>query len=883
MQVTFKEKLKKLSSNVLLLNLMVLLLFSCYGLWKFQNALFEKGYTIARSGDGLNTITGIAAYRWRSARFPGYYELTFWEKVKANLITSPTFLIKFGLRGDVRTAAGEMGKIYGGAVRADKYWAAKVWFLNHFFSPDNVYDMIGLIGFVLIGFAGFLLARELGVSPFYAIFAGILLVNIDNFHRRAFGHVIGLGAFYIPVFLTWACVKTGKTPSINNMFLFGIFAVLNIAASPYYGYFGLFFSSVLFISFFTGYGIKNHELVSFKKTFYSFVWKTAVAAAVFSVFIFLVYPTIATSYLTAILSNFLPVEPKEMVFFTEHSHGYRIFTYYSTTNFIALFKPGISWIASVLPDIFSFEPRTYRAENFRIGFLPVAFISFSFLFFFIIRFFPSLKPSWKGLSNEALFIFALFIPTVIFISLFGLSPDSYSFSLVPLTFKIAPFLRNGERAFLYVDIAVITLFVFSLDRFFKWALERKNYALKICMISLLFLFSFTALVDVSGGAIDAYTFRNGDIKNGFVYRIQQDTSPAGRYLWNKLSSYYNGHNIDKKFMRAFNDFLQKDDEFNLFFKDSEDIPEEASKIMNMDTSEKIYRLYELNRLLLEYCYPLSLKKRLRVLTPLNAYSLPDTEIYRTLRDRPDGYLIELPYWHTTNWFYYKYLYNRLFHNKPLINRRLRTDECEEFARKVNKPTEGVLKELMSAGIRYIAADHRQHRLHSFEYDLSYLDESPMLSKIAKQDGTSIYQFDIDETFNTKRFFEDIIMGGKDYSELFLPDFSTLQGSQSENFRWCGNTGDVIIASHMEEETLELIVETDIFSKPGSSLKIKSHQFTETIFFEEEVMLFRQKVTLPPKSNIRISFSSNAVPFHEPTDHRILVFYLGNWRLTRVEK
>jgi phosphoglycerol transferase len=108
------------------------------------------------------------------------------------------------------------------------------------------------------------------------------------------------------------------------------------------------------------------------------------------------------------------------------------------------------------------------------------------------------------------------------------------------------------------------------------------------------------------------------------------------------------------------------------------------------------------------------------------------------------------------------------------------------------------------------------------------------------------------------------------------DFSVLEGKPGAEWRWCGRTGELVLynmASHPRVVTVEM----SVASGAGGHVRIESQFFAEQLKAYPESQPFSKTFEVPPGQH-RLKFSSDAQAVYAPTDPRVMVFRLINFKL-----
>ena len=112
-------------------------------------------------------------------------------------------------------------------------------------------------------------------------------------------------------------------------------------------------------------------------------------------------------------------------------------------------------------------------------------------------------------------------------------------------------------------------------------------------------------------------------------------------------------------------------------------------------------------------------------------------------------------------------------------------------------------------------------------------------------------------------------------------FSSLEGTPRSNWRWCSSKGELSILNLRERKVLiEMVLATG--HQEFSNLKIDGPWFSETLNVNAAAKFFSKAVLIPPGRHV-IRFVSDARRVNAPRDPRVLVFKVGNFRLTELSK
>lgn len=446
--------------------LAVVLFFSLFGYWKFEDVLTKPEMCLTNQGDGIGGIGDLFTLKQE--------------------IDEKGFSLLFG---DTRWS-DKVGFGLSAPAPQSVYWKWNFAILLHIFSPENVYDVNGVLAFVLIGLFSFVLLRELGVSVPFSLVGSLLLTHLDLFFYRLNGHLLGLGTYYVPILLCWGAVRAGKNPTLFRLLILAILNVLNFFVNEYYGYFGIFFSYGLFLGYYLMH-MKRTPL-PIRKLFIWFV----LSGAVFTALMSLSYPNLIMDRVISLFHG----RAGEEIAIHNASHKWEDFLFYSVRKPLAFFDSSVPYIKDLVAgDTFKNDLGEF---TFRIGLVIPLSILGCMLFFGCASAFKRYKKGTAAILECVIWISVAFL-----MFLFAVSPEK-SVSLVPWTFEVAPMFRVGARAFLYIDIAAIVLFICTIDIISRVVLRNcgtaSSIGLRIVNVSLFLLLVFITAVgvkDVTGDRI----------------------------------------------------------------------------------------------------------------------------------------------------------------------------------------------------------------------------------------------------------------------------------------------------------------------------------------------------------------------------------------------
>lgn len=109
-------------------------------------------------------------------------------------------------------------------------------------------------------------------------------------------------------------------------------------------------------------------------------------------------------------------------------------------------------------------------------------------------------------------------------------------------------------------------------------------------------------------------------------------------------------------------------------------------------------------------------------------------------------------------------------------------------------------------------------------------------------------------------------------------FSELKGTPENNWRWCSQTGELVInneAGPSKRIKLEMSLRTG-YEEPAN-LRFTGSLFSEQLKINSASTFFSKTVIVPPGRHL-VRFACDAKRIEAPTDRRVLVFGVDNFRL-----
>ena len=309
-------------------------------------------------------------------------------------------------------------KIISSLMLVPKIYMGAWWIIEQslalFLSPDNVYDLLVLIFWLLNIFAGYYLFRTLNLDRFSAAILGIAIAGLDIFQSRISIHLI-MAAIFVPLLQIAFAYKIIEHPSGKNVYIFSILCFLTFLSNEYYGYFGFIFSISLIIFYYL-LNIKRIKEFNLKEI----IW----GILIFCVGMMIVYANIFRTLFSNSSAKGLIIHPLID------------FIVYSVHNPLEiLYSPLYGWkMNSFTTDEFTFH----------LG-----------VFIFIFMLSNILLANIRKMHLDNKLILPTFFSGFI-LALFGLDIQS-PISLDKITYIFAPQFRVGTRAYLWVSFAIILI------------------------------------------------------------------------------------------------------------------------------------------------------------------------------------------------------------------------------------------------------------------------------------------------------------------------------------------------------------------------------------------------------------------------------------------
>ena len=448
--------------------------FTIIGVWQFQEGLFDyknKLYIGGEQNDSIGYINNIEAIKTK-VKEQGFSYLISGEEPSNGL--------------------NNLGEKNIGA-NTISIWKIYFYILSLFFNSNLVWNITQLFFYLAIACSGYLLAREVGISPFFSILVSYFLVHLETFEIK-FNNHIDLANYCVPILLIWSSLKLARQPTRKNFLILAIMFPLFFTIGAYYSYFGFFFSLVFIISYWIIFK-KYKELISYNFLINSIIF-ICISLALFS----FLFPTIVGSYLQSIFTSGTDKSNISLGDLTPVKREFGEYNYWSLNNIFSIFQTGFTFLRSFFPFTQINNIGAGTETVYRIGFIIVLLLIVLHYYFNSKYNNNKVKFNNEKLGKNEFNMEKLNIETfakkeiyIWFLSMFVMLGfavnDSYFFSLVKFSYSIIPSFRVGIRALIYFDICVVVLVFFYLDKLNK-IINFKNKNLIFAFLILVTYFDF---------------------------------------------------------------------------------------------------------------------------------------------------------------------------------------------------------------------------------------------------------------------------------------------------------------------------------------------------------------------------------------------------------
>jgi hypothetical protein len=188
------------------------------------------------------------------------------------------------------------------------------------------------------------------------------------------------------------------------------------------------------------------------------------------------------------------------------------------------------------------------------------------------------------------------------------------------------------------------------------------------------------------------------------------------------------------------------------------------------------------------------------------------------------------------------------------------------------PTEEMIKTVAIAGFSGVYIDREQYpdKGAKIESELSsLLRSSPLVSRNQRLLFFNLTEYRKTISGDPEKTINPLIA-------QWRKDFSDLEGSPEDNWRWCSTNGRLIIENRLPRER-KAVIEMGASSINPGQLRIESENFSETIPINQVNTPILKNITIPPGA-YSIRFTSTAPATTPPPDTRSLSFRINNFRL-----
>ena len=215
--------------------IVVVFLFLFFSFWRYSGVLQSENHALTNQGDGLGTIAGVFSVSEQITKYDSSY------------LFSDTFYSE--RNGGALLVPGPFSQ----------FWKLTNVSLSTLYSPNSVYDMVGMMGFFLACLSGFFLCRFFKLNVYSSLIFAISIASLDVTILRANGHLFGLGVIFVPILVVLFTAKAGVAPTVKNVATLAVIHTLNFNVNEYYGFFGVFFTSSLLLAYWSLY-FSQHTL-----------------------------------------------------------------------------------------------------------------------------------------------------------------------------------------------------------------------------------------------------------------------------------------------------------------------------------------------------------------------------------------------------------------------------------------------------------------------------------------------------------------------------------------------------------------------------------------------------------------------------------------------
>lgn len=425
--------------------------------WRLWPAFAQPDMALGTVGDAAGTIGWI----WEIGR---QFDTEGWAVFLNGDVLKSTFF-GAGLMDPVPVMNPAWRLLYVGVTRLG-------------LSPDNNYDAVIAIQFLVAGLIGWFFAASFGLKSFWRFIFVFLMLSVENTSIRIAGHN-GLVFLYGPLLALMTALKFAQQPSQRRALALAFTLWLSFLSNEYFGYFSLWACLALIIS---------HDWAALRTNFKSYAFRQAQfiwpAALCFVVLVCCSHPSVSLFKLTNLWeqwTNPSAIEISRGPALRESNHA-REFLMYGLKNPLAVLE---SWLIPIPTELNQkIFGRNTHEFTFRWGLILPAFIWWTLR---VAKNEPRQVP-FKGL------IFTVVAVTF----LVGMRTD-VGLSLGWVTRVIAPMFRVGVRSQFISLVLMLLLFVLCAQ--WLWDTRKKEWGALRLSAALLTVFGLSTVELARSGPI----------------------------------------------------------------------------------------------------------------------------------------------------------------------------------------------------------------------------------------------------------------------------------------------------------------------------------------------------------------------------------------------
>jgi len=193
------------------------------------------------------------------------------------------------------------------------------------------------------------------------------------------------------------------------------------------------------------------------------------------------------------------------------------------------------------------------------------------------------------------------------------------------------------------------------------------------------------------------------------------------------------------------------------------------------------------------------------------------------------------------------------------------------------PVNELVNTVASAGFSgiYIDRGHLPDSGAKFESEISsMLKSEPMVSRNQRLTFFNLVEYRKSLAADPEKALRPLML-------KWQKDFSILEGTPDDNWRWCASNGELSIENRLPRER-EINIELTASSVSDGTLRIESPNFSEKIRTAPKPTPFSKRFTIPP-GVYSIQFISSIPAVTHPPDTRLFSFRLNNFKLEEVKQ